>query len=102
MEKKEFKKIDFGNPPLPLEELEAVAGGQQNIDPETGQFDTNLDHMDNWYNKVVNYFWYKRCPQCGNYWGTSMNKYSSDQWWYCFWYNRLYCGGCKEWKDELY
>ena len=103
MEEKQFKKIVLGKAPTVLldESLELISGGKQNKD-ENGNWDTNTDHAKQWMNDMYHTKFYMQCPNCGTYMFYSMEKYGSNAWWYCFWYNRLYCYSCKKWTEELY
>ena len=104
IKKKEFKKIDFRKIPLMSDdELENVVGGMENRDPnDPSQYDRDYDRMYDWYKRTIDWAWYKQCPNCGCYWGKCFDKYTSDQWWYCYWYNRYYCLACKKWTAQLY
>ena len=93
-------KPDFKKIPLCLNDLEQISGGKNNYDYEKGQWDTNMDHMNAWYYGVKDRCRNMAC-NCGTPWTRNFAQYSSDQWWYCFWYNRLYCFGCNEWTYEL-
>lgn len=102
MEKVEFKKI--GLPPktaLSDDELMGVSGGKKNID-ENGNWDSDQQHCQQWVNDMYHTKFYMRCPKCHREMFYSMNVYTSDTWWYCFWYNRLYCHNCNSWTEELY
>lgn len=103
MENKEFKKIEIMGMPnkLPDDMLETITGGRQNLD-ENGNFDRNAEHCNKWCQDMYNVNFYMRCPNCHREMFYSMNKYTSDAWWYCFWYNRLWCTNCQTWTDELY
>lgn len=103
MEKDKFKKIPLTTPPktIPDDMLVTISGGKQNRD-ENGNWDTNTDHFARWYNDTYHTKFYMQCPKCGEYMFNNMNRYSGDTWWYCFWYNRLWCYNCKTWTEELY
>ena len=100
---KDFKKISLTKAPkeLPEDMLETVGSGKQNRD-ENGKWDENPAHFQQWKNDMYNTKFYMQCPHCGTYMFNSMQRYSGDAWWYCFWYNRLWCYSCSTWTEELY
>ena len=99
---KEFKRIEFPDEHAMVsdDELDFVSGGKQNRD-ENGDWDRNPDHMKKWYNDVYNTYFYWKCPNCGERMFYNFEKYNGDAWWYCFWYNRLWCCHCSTWTEEL-
>lgn len=78
-----------------------ISGGKQNKDAN-GNWDLDTNHAYQWMNDMYNTKFYMKCPNCGSYMFNSMQRYSNDAWWYCFWYNRLYCYSCSKWTEELY
>lgn len=102
MEKNNFKKITINDMPqqLPDDMLETISGGKQNLDAN-GNFDQDPQHCSQWCYDTYHTCFYMRCPHCHREMFYSMNAYTSDAWWYCFWYNRLWCTSCKNWTEEL-
>ena len=83
--------------PLSFNDLNEVSGGQNNAEH---YYDN--DYFNKWYDWVTQKHWNSRCPHCGNYYGKSMDKYTNNQWWYCYYHNKLHCFGCGKECDELY
>lgn len=104
MEKKQFKKLPLADisRSIPDEMLETVSGGKQNTNEDGTEWDKNVEHAQKWQYDQYHTKFYMECPHCGRYMFYSMQTYSSDTWWYCFWYNRLWCTNCRKWTDELY
>ena len=106
----ELTEADLENAPirngkiiLNEEMLEPVAGGGQNIDPNTGEYITDPNKFNEWFNSTRNKTYQKVCPYCGRFrydctWGRTCTR----DLWYMFWYNRLYCYRAKVWSEELY
>lgn len=103
MEKDVKKEISLAEPPEAIsdEMLLDISGGKQHRD-ENGNWDTNMYRYENWVSDTRDHFYYKLCPNCKHLWAESFNeRYNSNVWWYCYWYNRLYCYKCNTWTDEI-
>ena len=90
-----FKK--FANKELNIEELDKITGGKNNADKYY-----DYEFFCKWYDWVIDTYWYGRCPKCGAYMGRSLDKYSNEQWWWSYYYNKLVCLDCRSIHDELY